>query len=260
MSNWRPPCQLRHDDIQGVSANTGTSVTSGAGNTKGATTSLGSAAYDWDGFQLTCASAAGWDMILDLSIDSAASDLIVRNFYIPNSYNATAYFQCVTFPIPVKSGTTIYCRCQSSQSAQTCIASLVGYKSAWGFPPRFARAVGLGVTLSSTSITTIAANGLWNTYNQIVASTADHYGGFIVSPDSAKGSSGIQDMTITLAVGAAGAEQSLAVFRAGYLGRLTGPIGYCILCDVPSGARLSAKAQASSTSPNLCLSIQGLVV
>ncbi len=266
MSNWRPPVVARYDDIKGVSSNTGTWVTSGSANTKGATVSLGSAAFDWDGFFLTAGAGNGWNTILDLSLDSGASDLLVSNYYLPNSSSLSQIWGTTWFPVPVKSGATVYCRTGSGTAAIVTTVSLVGCKGSIGYQQRFSRAVGLGNDLSSTVAPEIAngGSGTWGTFQQIVASTADHYAALMVAFDNDQVNTGVnQDITVTLGIGASGSEKTLAIVRGGrlpaYFAFPSAP--QLLFVDVPSGSRLSAKAQAATTSSgnDLALSILGLV-
>jgi len=271
MSNWRPPGAMRIDDMQGVTASRGTPVTAGSSaHTKGASVAIGSPSYDWDGFWLTWDyNGGGYDTITDLSLDSGATNLIVSNFYLPMSWNnGNNGGGTVSFPIPVQVGATIYCRMQSGGGGQTTGFSLVGYKGSWGFPQRFSKAVGIGNNLGTTaSAQIVGPSGTWGSFAQIVASTADHYAGFLVSPDNNKNSNAptAQDWTLTLAVGAAGSEKTLAILRGAFSGVIyeVRPSTWgTILVDVPSGTRLSAKGDASTTTTpgnQLGLSICGLV-
>lgn len=170
------------------------------------------------------------------------------------------------FPVPVKSGATVYCRTASGANAVVTTVSLIGCKGSIGYQQRFSRAVGLGNNISSPAAPEIA-NGdssTWGAFQQIVASTADHYAALMVAFDNDLVNTGVnQDITAILGVGASGSEQTLAILRGGRIAayNVSPLIPQLLLVDVPPGSRLSAKAQAATTSSgnNLALSILGLV-
>jgi hypothetical protein len=121
----------------------------------------------------------------------------------------------------------------------------------------------IGVSTATTSGTTVTASATINTkgaYAQLVASTSHSYEGLFVYVTTSTGS--ILSALIDLSVGAAASEVVLIpnlYFRQGAASGDRHSITAFFPMRVPSGVRLSARAQSTTASAALRVSVYGVI-
>lgn len=234
----------------------GTSITAGATNVKGSYTQL-TAATDFaaDGFYLwTERGTDSWDdFLMDFATGGAGSEQIV----VPNllyTQPSDPHGSLSYWPIPLDSGVRLSARCQSSANAQPMRTMVTIVAQGFGPSQPLSRVTAYGATTADSGGISIDPGGVANTkgsYTQITASTTNN----ITALNIAFGNQfnvdrlGGERFLIDLAVGGAASEYAFItnlpmqitateVMTPMYIGP--------IFVNIPSGTRLSARAQSDN--------------
>jgi len=243
---------------------TGTSVTSGAANTKGAFVELVSAinnninTVSVDITTLT--SAANANFLFDIAIGDAGFEEVI----IPDLYTHTvlpSLSVCSTFglPINIPLGVRISARCQSNVSSAVLplFISLFsgGFKSGAGLN----NALSLGVNSADTSGVLVATTtaGSYGSWVEVSSSLPETLRGIIVSAHRATINSWSNgSVSYQVAVGAAGFEEVVvpdAVIQTTTQESSSGTVSKLRLVNMAEGERVSIRAVSSSTNTDFDL-------
>ncbi len=241
----------------------GTTVTSGAANTKGSYVQLiASTAFDihYISIQLYPVGEATGDALLcDIAVGAASSEYDI----IPNLYceSATASFRTpvaqYSFPIFIPAGSRISARCQADAATQAVDINLQGFGfSFMPSAPLTSLIEAMGFDLSDSAGTLVDPGGSANTkgaWSQLVASTAREIRalGLAVGRNAGNQSLSDADFLVDIGVGAAGSERVIIPDWYAFSGssgdtyRSQGTPAFPVY--IPAGSRVAARAQSSDT-------------
>lgn len=250
MSNWPLVAATRYETL-GAGTGTGTTVTSGAADTKGSYATIGTAGFAYSGIILSLANiATSTRYRLDIAVNTGgADDIIVEDFYLDN-FTTESNAVTLSFPVSVPSGASVKVRWQGNQATKTAVAVIVGI--AKDFPGTVgSRVVSCTDFTNTLPSNTVALNGTtFTAWTTIRASTPKRISQLYLSHsmggDTTRTTSNI---LVEIGIGAAAAE--VALFQ--FLGRnftvstpnvIFGPVP----CDIPVGKRLAFRAQCSAAA------------
>lgn len=239
----------------------GTTVTSGAVDTKGSWAEMDASTED-DIYELevtlattTAVNATNTSTLLDIGIGAGgAEQIVVADLQIGHMPLQLAYW---TIPIFIPAGTRLACRTQSAQAAKAINILLRGRSARvpGQTPARYC--LTYGVVTASSRGTNIAIPGSLNTkgaWTELTAATAERLSGLIICTGSGSNNMAAQQILLDIGVGGAGSEQviipdllsiyntSEQLFPYG-LPRIQG-------IDLPAGVRLAARTARSSLTGN----------
>jgi hypothetical protein len=265
VSNWPLLAASRYETL-GAGTGLGTTVTTGALNTKGSYASIGTTTFRYSGFLLQLVSNNGTRFRFDVAVNTGGSDqVIVEDFYYDSHFSSTVSTISLWFPVSVPSGAAIKIKAQAAAATQSFLAIVQGY--ATDFPGhtsfRACRSATDFTNTDPTNSVTQTGNTV-TSWAQVVSSTVAAFAGLYVSPavcaDTSRTSS---KMLVDIAVGAGGSEQvviSALQFTQNASGPVPSGVGP-VLCDIPAGTRLSSRVQCSAAgaADAFNVSINGLV-
>jgi hypothetical protein len=265
VSNW-PLLAASHFETLGAGTGQGTTVTTGALNTKGSYATIGTTGFRYSGFLLQLVSNNGTRFRFDLAINTGGSDqIIVEDFYYDSHFSSTVSTIALWFPVGIPSGATIKMRAQAAAATQSFLAVVQGY--AMDFPGhtsfRACRSATDFTNTDPTNSVTQTGNTV-TSWTQVAASTVAGFAGLYVSPavcaDTSRTSS---KLLVDVAVGASLAEQAV-ISGLQFTQNASGPVPSGVgpvLCDIPAGTRLSSRVQCSAAgaADAFNVSINGLV-
>jgi hypothetical protein len=239
------------------SGSVGTSVTCGTANVKGGWTQLISslgADCCWTVVELACLSLAK-SVLVDIGIGSLNNEQpVVNNLWFRSpagvgSIDVVKY----CFPLQIPSGSRISVRGQSNTAAQVFTAKMSCYDGAFTMMEGAARIDMVGVSTATSSGTAVMPNATANTkgsFAQLILSTTKDYCGLIVVVGLIGTVS--TDYLFDIAIGGAGSEQVIIPNIHGMPQTSAPMMTVFVPIPVPSGSRLSARAQANGASAANC--------
>ena len=188
----------------------------------------------------------------DIAIGAGGSEvIIINNLTMGGGTNASCGSKW-TFPVNIPNGSRVAARFAYSTSTTTTtnIAPAMGiqlFDGGMTAGEGFAGVDAVGQTngVGTQLLTTTTANKK-GAYTQLTAAAARDYAGFVINGDTAAGN---QFYLIDVAVGAGGVEQNILSnyqFGNGFTGQ--SPQSQTIMMPVPSGTRISARAQCATAS------------
>lgn len=197
----------------------GTTITSGAANTKGSYTELAaSSAFACNGVYievLASTLSTGRRFLLDIATGAAASEsVVIPNIIVEGGLGTSSLQGGVTiyFPLAIASGTRISARCQDSTGSGTIIMAIT--LIAAGDTPGCAAFTANGANTGTSAGASIDPGGTVDTkgaYTELVASTAavSQYAVLVIHGAANSAPAGYQ-WAIDIATGAAASEVVLA--------------------------------------------------
>jgi hypothetical protein len=204
-------------DINGVSVtglnnNTVTLTASATAHTKGswtqliASTSGASNIFSsvWQGSAVASTDTA---TLMDIGIGASGSETVIASNIAVGGYGSAT----IVLPVNIPSGTRIAARIQGVRGSQTIqtFGNIYALNISGSAASLFPSSVDVLGTDSATSTGT-AMSGASGTWVQIVASTSDDYTGFQIIPSiSDTDTPSINDLRLTLGVGASGSEVAI---------------------------------------------------
>lgn len=248
----------------GAGVGTGTTVTSGAINTKGLYSTLGTTSFQYDGIFLSFSTfSAAFRVRIDIAINTTADTIVVPDLFIDTTGGGGGETSEVFLPVSIPAGAAVKIRSQSNGAAVTFSTILCGYQTNSNGTRGFARCVSLTDWTNTDPTGSLTLSGTTQTgWAEIQASSSARVAALYVAFDSRGTSpaSGI-DILINFGWGSLGNERSLAsiMVRGGGTGRpfSFGPFP----CDFPAGTRFVFNAQASgATTSVISLSLLGLAL
>ena len=202
----------------------------------------------------------------DVAIGGAGSEVVLLSnlTFGPGTTTSNCGIK-IAAPIAIPSGTRVAARFALSSSTTTTTSQapsigLQGYDSGFPGPTGFAGMEAVGQTngIGTVILTTTSAN-VKTAYVQLTASTGRDYAGFFLGTDGAVTAANQPTFLVDLAVGAGGSEKNILNT---YLlrGNVTAPISCSnlIMIPIPSGTRISARAQSNQASSSYNLTLYGL--
>lgn len=258
-----------------VDTQAGTQLTSGAANTKGnwflVETAGGTPDVDWDMLYVVIngvetsggvITATTLNVMVDIGVGTSTSavNVIAENLGASQSQGVGTMY---VLPVRQPRNYGLYARMQCTAASALCGVAFIRpggfvYPGAY---PSVRKIVSLGTTLASTTGTSItpgnAAAGAWT---QIVASSAERYVGFIVSPLFNVDTSLTSGLVTTLDVGIganpnerslniAGTRSGSTISHIWSTAEQRVALCFPVLADIPAGTRLSVRA-SGSTAPD----------
>lgn len=250
----------------GTSASSGTALTGGANNTKGAYTQLvASSALDTRMIAVSIQESANTTThaYVDIAVGAAASEkVIISNLFVEGSTNGTNG-TCYLFPVNVPAGTRFSARAQNGSAAtdgpNVNLTLFDGNFDVEGF----AGIDDLGTVTATTQSSLLTASATINTkgaYTQLVASTARDYAGFYLRPTFPSSGTGVQHNLFDVAIGAAGSEQVVVPnIQCGSTSKPATPqfLGP-FWVPIPAGTRVAARTQSDTASSTMGLILYGI--
>jgi hypothetical protein len=273
MADWGFVEGVQRMDTYGEAAGSsaGTAITSpGASlNSKGAYTELASSTpFEAAGLIITGSfSASGAVSILvDIAIGAAGSEqVIIPNMHVFRAGSANTAITPAFFPIAIPAGSRISARFQhNSNNAPALHLSVVLLGATVNYPILGGQVATYGADTSTSKGAVVDPGGSANTkgsYTEITSATSIKSNWLVLSaiPDSAILTS---TWLLDLAVGAVGSEQvilpDLHLFGSAGIG--LEQMRFFLPIALPSGVRLAARAQCSSTAAgrNLAVTVHAI--
>lgn len=250
------------------SATSGTTLTANASaNTYGNYSQLIAAtAYDASGMLIAISNGSvstNAQYAVAIAIGAAASEVVIIPNLIFNLRTALTWFS-VFIPIGVPAGTRLSAKVQSPTGAATCEIAIELCDSDYDMTP-YGLLQDYGTAIGTTRGTQLDPGAVANTkgsYAQLAASTTYDINWLLVFVSGGAGVIAAQEWLMDIAVGAAASEKiilSNLLFEAGATNPgITTPLVGAFKIKVPSGTRLSARCQCTSTTsgsrkPDVCL-------
>jgi len=241
-----------------TAASTGTTMTGGAANTKGAYAEVvASTAFDAHGLLVIFSngSASYLDYLVDVAVGASGLETIIaENLHAgagdgAQTIDATGYL----LPIFIPAGTRLSARVQSSGASATLRIVIVLLGAGFITPPGLGRVTTYGANTADSGGTQIDPGGTAHTkgaYSEIVASTTNPIRQLTIAMGNMANALRTTALwLVDLAVGAAGAEQVLIeniMLNCGGSVDLIQPQVFPPLgVNIPAGTRLAARAQCS---------------
>jgi hypothetical protein len=201
--------------------NFGTSVQSGAANTKGNWVLLGAlpAGADADGFLMAVSrvvgSGTGFQLIeIGAGTSTTTVNTLVANYPARENTSLEAYSRtCVYMPVRLRGGTNVYARQQSSGgTGHSVTIGVHPMRGATGFPRGGAKVISMGATTGTSRGTAVVPAGstAWTGWITVSASVPSDVAALLPVHVGTAGSMGAQRTAIDIASGAAGSEVPLA--------------------------------------------------
>lgn len=265
----------RTDRITAVSAATsvssGTATGSPTQNTKGAWVELVTATdKSCNLLSILMNAASVYDHLVDIGVGPAGSEVVlIANLLFSRAQSTSTGHFCYTFPVNIPAGTRIAVRsqCKGTNNPSVRIQLLA---SAGSFQPHLAGAVAtFGANTADSGGTAIDPGAVLNTkgaWTQIAAATDSAIKAIVmaIGQQAILNRASANNWLLDIGIGAAGAETviiadyALVAFNDSY----TTPqpsVSPLIPVDIPAGARIAARIQASNVtsaterSPDLIL-------
>lgn len=238
--------------------NTGTSqpataVSNASANTKGSWSDIGgTTSFDYNAITLVFSTGSASDYMADIGISDGSNRWnLISDLHLPFPYLANEQTIVLNLPLYVPSGSQLSLRVAGSVGSSTAALLVTGHASGLGGAPGFSKCVTLFTPASSRGIA-VDPGGSANTkgsWTEIISSTPESieamFGVVGYNGDIARAATA--SMLLDIGIGSAGNEAVLypdASFSWG--ATRDGPQGVKIpvfACDVPSGSRLSSRAQ-----------------
>jgi hypothetical protein len=253
-----------YEGIGAGSDGSGTTITTGAGNTAGAYASgqlSAATAAAWSGFDVTFTSAnsSANRYLVSISVDGGSTTLVANLYVQPHAVTSSSIGVVrYSFPLQVAAGANIMVKAQSQNATQTLKCNMVGWVTGATNPPGFTTCTQLlapDTTNTRASSTSVAITTDATTWTQLVASTAATYGAFLVAlSDNGVAPGTVQICRSRLGVGAAASEVTARGFQFGVgtsgalCPRAASPL---IEQSIASTSRLSMNIQAAVADATL---------
>lgn len=247
-------------------------ITSGAANTKGAYSIIGTTTRDislltingWGAFLTGAVGAQSFSV--DIAIGAAGSEKIIIPDIVlsgADTLNVMGLLLYLTLPISIPAGKIISARCQSTVAGDQLTVLAHGYEGSFVQMEGIAGYDCLGFNSATTLGVQTDSGGTGHTksaYTTVIAATARDYMGFCVAFDTAgyAGASSINSRLIDIAIGAGGAEIPIisniemvswgASAGAGFTWLNDPRVLPFLPIQIPAGTRISARHQSSTTT------------
>lgn len=248
-------------DIGTTSASSfGTQLTaSSSTNTKGAYSQLiASTALDTDYLLITIGNASGSGQLdVDIAVGGSGSEVVILADLGAASGTGPNEIAVYAIPFSVPAGTRISARCQSTVASDKALVGMFIAGGDFQFSP-FSHCDTYGFNSGTSFGTNVDPGGSANTkgsYSQITASTTRDHFGLMWSLDADGLQLAAAELLVDIAVGAAASEvvilpniqfEQTAASGVGQLSPVTS--GGVIPVQIPSGTRLSVRAQSTDTT------------
>lgn len=258
------PVNLDTDyEVAGIgTTGAGTTLTSAGSNTAGTPVQLLAAStFDYHGVVVVLGpeNTSADRYMVDVSFDGG-STWAIPNLFVHNS--ATTQWTPVYFPLSVGTGADIRARLRCSNAAKTKVVYVIGIKRQAASPPGYTSVVSL--TADTTTTRPDNANvPLTNTWTELITSTSDAYGGLLaIVGDNGSTPGTAQSALVTIGTGGSGSEAAYAAPFSVFIGTANPIIrnGFSRTFEkaIPSGTRLSARINATTTGDNLYVGLWAL--
>jgi len=241
-----------------TAASTGTLMTGGAANTKGAYAEVvASTAFDAHGLlvSLSNGSSSYLDYLTDVAVGASGSETIIaENLYAGSGDGAQTIDACgYLLPISIPAGTRLSARVQSSGASATLRILIILLGEGFITPPGLGRITTYGASTADSGGTQIDPGGTAHTkgaYSEIVASTTNPIRQLTIAMGNQANVLRTTALWLAdLAVGAAGAEQvlieNIMLNCGGSVDLIQPQIFPPLGVNIPAGTRLAARAQCS---------------
>lgn len=263
-TNWPLNAACRFETLGatgGPPVNEGTVATTGGANTKGAYVTLGTTAFQADGFFLTLINTGTADRFrFDIAINTGGADtIIVEDFWCEN--NGSTVNTHNYFPVRVPAGATLKFRAQALGAARTlgALATMYSDSSRVG-GSKIRSATDWTNTLPTNTLTLTGASQTG--WAEICASTPARFSRLWATPTNANDASRTSDrFIIDIGMGAAASEvvinQSYLFSSASNL-RVQSALEFP--CDIPAGKRLAFRVTClNANTDSMSMACMGLV-
>lgn len=249
---------------------TGTTLTSGAANTKGSWTQLtASLASDccYIGIHTDPGASTSSDQYaVDIGIGTAGSEVVIINNLIVDFSATSGPLYAFLFPVCIPAGTRVAARCQCIAASDVMDAFITLYDGSFTQIEGFAGVDSIGFLTASTIGTAITASNSANvkgSYSQFIASTSKDYAGFVIAPDTNNALiAASAHFFIDISIGAAGSEQiiipDLYMVRSHASGRCEPENTGIYWIPVPSGTRMAARCQSNVSGALINITLYGI--
>jgi hypothetical protein len=238
-----------------AAASTGTSITCGVANTKGAWVGLEAATeqdVSWALVRLVDPSAGTHDYLVDIGVGAAAAEQVV----IPNvplcfrSGGAEPHGFLV--PVSIPAGSRVAARGQSSGVSPTLKVAVMLFGGGFKQSSALGLVSAYGVDLTDSGGTSVDPGGVAHTkgaYSEITAATAQDANWLVLGIGNQRNAArSFAHWLVDIAVGAAAAERIIVpdlLVQSGTTTPLVGPTTIPLPVSVPAGSRLAVRAQCS---------------
>ncbi len=244
------------------------------GSTQG--TSIGTASiaqiaaatsFDYEALVIdTVGNATGVDSALDVYLGASGAEYpLIDKIRVTKALSSNPQAQSILVPLSVPRGSRISAKAFGG-SLNTLVHG-IGFGPLWN--RGFKRAVSMGI---STTLGTIVNPGgtanVLGSWTQITASTSNNFSGLMIAVGSAgRSNASLISWLVDIGIGGAGSEQAiikqlLTMSFSNTIFYMTPTFFGPFPCSIPAGARLSARAQCSSsgaTTRNIDISLYGLI-
>jgi len=221
-------------------------------NTKGSAAQLvASTAAEFAGFWLWygAASTSAASFLVDLKVDGVT---IIPNLPLIPAGNAG--YGRVFIPLRIAAGSKVEAVCQSNTSSASLRLYITGPLDNDQSPPLYGSMVALasvdtGASRASSIDVTVSAKGS-PTYAQIIASTADTYGAFLIVATPNASSPTAQSVLVSVAAGGSGSEVPFGVVPLRLNNtdpKMVHSISAPIEHTIPAGSRISLSVAGATT-------------
>jgi len=236
---------------------TGTTITSGASNTKGSFTEIASATTQaHSGIMVSILLAASTDLktdsIIDIAIGAASEQIIVPDLIYSGGASAAHGVVIIPIPVGIPSGTRISARVSSETASTQFEITITGLSSGLLSPSNLNRVDAYGVVAASSGGTNIDPGSTINTKGgavELTAGTTKALKGFFLgigsnsNPATTTGS-----WLLDIMIGAATEQVILKdiMLRTSAVGDSIFPKSVSFIpMQIPKGTRISARAQST---------------
>ena len=256
--SWDVAQGWRLENLHGSIGYNTTITASTASNAKGGWSQINAAiTNDAYGFLFTVGMAgSAVDYLVDIGRGAAGSEIVdVSNILWSSGGSGRLNYEVIFIPLFYPAGTRVAVRCQSINASATILVHIAGVAKGWNSFPLFGRATTYGDVTADSGGTGIDPGATANTKNTPVALTASTTNPmkaclFCIG-NQANAADATQDYSADVMVGAASAEQ-VQLADLVFLGEVTGDKKATRYqyryTDIPSGTRVSVRAQSSGVN------------
>jgi hypothetical protein len=261
MGYGQPSAASARYETLGATTGIGTNVTSGStANSTGATVTLGTASFDYDGIYFTT-QGGNTVNLLTVVINTGGSDQVIVPFVTIPHTTGGAQLQLTSGLIPVRvpAGAAVKVRMQATTASAGANVMLTGVQGNNNIALGFRGLACLtDITTGQPTTGVLMAGTTFSAWTQMTAATLYRIAGLYWSYEQRGTTVSSTNVLIQVGWGPAGSERIL--FTAGFNFALFPSMQGPYPCDLPAGIRLAVRLQASAANAQtISIFVHGLI-
>ena len=224
-------------------------------NTEGSWTEIvASTAFSADGLLLNFTRTAAMDSLLDIAIGASSEAIIIPDLLLSNGGSNGWFAESVFVPIAVPANTRLSARAQGTSAATSCHLTIMEVALGFEASRYLQRVVNYGTNDADSGGTQVDPGGSLNTkgaWSQLTAATTANHKGLLIALGMQTRSWVSVSALLDIGIGPATETVLIPNIEIGtsstvdtFLPQIMGPFWV----DIPSGTRLTARAQKNYAS------------